>query len=146
MEITKMAKATLRSWLWALKPMTLQLCRKGLEKCIPIYPNLKVLSFNEIVLEEMSANDLEQFPKLQLLSLHETHVVRLIDDLFKYTPDLKWLRVTKNPLHGISSGILNALQLYGDFSKNNCFSILAKDQSGIQELKQKLAGNCTIRV
>lgn len=112
-----------------------------------LFINLKILVCFETSLRTISAKDLKQFQKLELLDLSGNYLVNLDGDLFKSTPNMKYIFFRSNSLHKIDENLLDSLKKleWADFRWNPCvdfFGVFGRRDAN--ELKKKFKKNCSL--
>lgn len=114
---------------------------KGIEKFFPRLTNLDFFDGNLIT---VSSNDLKPFPKLTSLSLSRQRIIILDSSLFKYTLNLKFIKISENPIQHVGKDLLKSLKMLTEinFLHNTCFSKVAFNQSEFEELETGLREQC----
>lgn len=110
------------------------------------FPNLKGITYFRFNLKQVSANDLKPFPQLAVFTVYGGDITTL-DDLLKYTPNLKWIAFTNNELQHIGENLLGNLAVQSvNFVRNTCINTAASsDRAAIIELNRRLPILCPAR-
>ncbi|KAG5668257.1 hypothetical protein PVAND_016204 [Polypedilum vanderplanki] len=113
----------------------------GLNK---IFPNLVSILIANTHIKEIHQKDLEQYPKLKLISLYGNEIEYLEKDLFKFNTQLKYIFFHFNKINQIYPTIFDHLnQLECLFlSANHCVNKDKTDKSGVIELIKEVKENC----
>jgi hypothetical protein len=124
--------------LMGIEPMT-----KLPESLENFFPNLKGLSIEASNLGSILASDL-QFPNLNYLSIGNSKITNLDDDLFTNNPKLKYIDFSNNPIENIGHDLLNGLDELeqASFLNNECVNLEAKTPEEVKELKRQLMESC----
>lgn len=110
------------------------------------FPNLKAIQFYTTDLEEISSDDLKQFPNLEYLNLAFNLLKKLPGDLLGYTLKLKVVVFHNNKLANVGLGILDGLNSLSDvdFQANTCINLNAQTPDELETLKEELKINCFV--
>lgn len=102
------------------------------EKSIEIFPkdvakffgNIKLIHISYSHIKELHASDLEAFPNLVELDLHENKIRILEDGLFQYNPNMKFISFSNNKIVHIDSNVFDGLNnlIYLYLTANRCIS------------------------
>ena len=122
---------------------TLTTIPQGLET---IFPNFIALNFNGCPIDEVNANDLQNYPNLETFSLSDSDLTKIPENFFASTPNLKSVGITLTKLVEVGSGLLDSLSSLetADFSNNVCINLVESSPEDVQAVKDQLAANCTI--
>jgi methyl-accepting chemotaxis protein len=114
---------------------------KGIEG---FFPNLKLIRLQRTNLKEISADDFKAFPNLISFSSWYNPLVKLESDLFKHTSKLQFIRFRNNLIEQVGENLLTNLRSLrkADFSGNVCIDFNAISRSEIEKLNEKLNENC----
>lgn len=114
---------------------------KDIEK---FFPKLKVLGWDGGNISTLTAADLRPFPELRFFSIHTNKLVSIKSDIFKYTPNVKWVNFGKNQLLHVGYDLIDSLEhlTQAYFDSNICIDFYAENSEQIQELSTKLKDQC----
>lgn len=113
----------------------------GIDK---FFENLRGFDVIDSDLAEISAEDLEPFPKLVVLNLNINKLTSLDGDLFKFHPGIQWIGFMSNALKNVGSDLLSGLNSLtsANFQSNPCVNFWATSHLQVETLKQHLANGC----
>lgn len=108
------------------------------------FPNLVVLGWSEGYLTTITAEDLQPFQHLQVLSTHHNQLFSLEGDLFRHTPQLVWSHLSYNSIEHVGLGLYDNLSHLSraDMNSNACIDIVVTTQTGLNILRQRLRDQC----
>jgi Leucine-rich repeat (LRR) protein len=98
-------------------------------------------------LKTISADDLKQFPKLEILFLNMNKLVSLDGNLFQHTRKLQSVDFYANELEHVGENLLTGLEnlKYASFQNNPCIDIYANTHQKVQELNDQLPIKCAMK-
>lgn len=108
------------------------------------FPNLIFMQWWVGSLSSVTADDLEQFPKLMLFAVGNNKIVSLDGDLFQHNPKIQMLQFYSNTLEHVGHDLFTNLPdlIYADFSRNPCVDVYPTTKEGIQDLNRQLPLLC----
>lgn len=108
------------------------------------FPNLLDIRFVGGNLTFVSANDLQQFPLLQILYIKHHQIETLDGNLFEHTPNIRITEFDFNQItsvgHGLLDGLPNLVRV--NFLGNPCIDFRATTQAEIETLRTQLVQQC----
>lgn len=108
------------------------------------FSNIEGIQWYNSNLQEISAVDLQQFPRLKVFSSVSNRLVSLNGDIFQNTPQLQWISFNDNSLENVGSGFLENLNFLGfaDFRDNLCINRISTTREEMSEFRQLLQKSC----
>lgn len=108
------------------------------------FVNLKILSYDKANLLSINAQDLMQFPQLELLILNGNNLPYLESELFMYTPLLRLLYLDNDQIQHIGEGLLDNFVQLQQFSIgwNPCIHKFAFSRAEVIEIAPQLSVLC----
>jgi hypothetical protein len=102
--------------------------------------NLKALVMRKCNLKEITREDLEQFPELEDISLMANDLTTLPGNLFLGNKKIPKISMRFNNFKTIGADLLEPLAslTFSLFSNAGCVDFDAKDQTGLEALKERL--------
>lgn len=109
------------------------------------FPNLQTIRLFDTHLQNVTSDDLRQFPDLVIFSSWHNDLVSLDGDLFRYTPKLHFVRFYNNSLELVGNDLLTNLSELeeANFEYNPCVNIAANTPEAIQDLNRLLPVLCS---
>lgn len=109
-----------------------------------LLPNIIAIIWRTSNLQTISAEDLEQFPNLKVLSIYQNQVTTLDGNLFTFTRSLKSIGFYKNNIRNVGEGLLNDLSNLEivNFGANPCVNTQAATKQEISTLNLDLPRLC----
>jgi Leucine-rich repeat (LRR) protein len=106
-------------------------------------PNLKAIQIIGSGLQELTAENLKNFPELKSLWLPRNNIKTLLDGVFEKNSKLEKLSLYQNELKIINARVLMPLKnlVFVSFENNECISRAAWDEN-LSELKNEVALKC----
>lgn len=119
---------------------------KILKNINKFFPNLIALDWFNTNLQSISAGDIKQFAKLNVLSVSSNKIVSLEGQLFSNTKKLKSIYFNNNQLRSVGSGIFSGLNelTHVEFLNNPCINTKAIGASNVKKLGDKLPTSCPV--
>lgn len=116
------------------------------KQVVKFYQNIQALYLRNTSLTQISSADLQPFPLLVHLTLWDNDLQVLDGDLFKFTPNIRYIDFDNNKLIHIGLNILNSLRnlTYALFNNNTCISTSVNSAASpdIASLKLELSTKC----
>lgn len=111
-----------------------------------IFFKLKGVQMWHASLQTLSADDLKQFPNLEVFIVPGNNLATLDVDLFRFNKKLQWIDFRNNSIEQVGADILKKLSNLKDinFLNNPCINVHAKSSKAIEALMQQLTVQCPI--
>lgn len=108
------------------------------------FPDLQSLRWFRTNLDAISKDDLEPFPKLEVLYFPVNQIYVLGGDLFSVTPNLRWISFVQNQIGQVGRGLLTNLPDLDRafFNDNPCIDDYALGREAIMKLNDILPTAC----
>lgn len=109
------------------------------------FPNLRDINIFDCGLEEITKDDLKNFPKLEKIKLDSNKLKFLPGDLFEHNPKIRHMTFIDNQIIGIGEKLIDHLEFLtdADFTGNKCTNFKFSTQfETIEELKQIIKREC----
>lgn len=108
------------------------------------FPNLIVLRWMNADLDDIFANDLQPFPSLVALIVHQNLLTSLDGDLLRYTQLLEYIDLSENAIENVGSDLLTSLTYLKEVNllDNVCINAQAVTPQAISILKLQLPIYC----
>lgn len=109
------------------------------------FKNLKALLYQSTSLNNISAEDLKPFPRLEFLDLFDNNLTWIHGNLFSFTPLLKYISLDSNNIKYIGQDLVtNLIDLeYLLLRENSCINSFATNHTIVEELAPQLSVLCT---
>lgn len=119
---------------------------KILQKINKFFPNLIALDWFNTNLQAISASDIKQFSKLNVLSVSSNQIDSIEGQLFSNTKKLKSIYFNNNQLRSVGSGIFSGLNdlSHAEFLNNPCINTKANGAANVKKLGDKLPTSCPV--
>lgn len=109
------------------------------------FHRLKAINVTNVTFTSISAGDLEGLSKLEYLTMTGVELTTLNGNLFKFTPNLKEIRIFSNPLAHIGKNLVkNLVALNVLWIKGNCGQLFADSRATIDLFAPTLFANCPL--
>lgn len=114
------------------------------ENIYNFFPNLLGLEFFATKITSITAEDLRDFPNLQLLNIQQNSLSRLDGNLFSFTPRLQWIGFNDNVIENVGHNLLSGLNSLTSvfLSGNVCIDAVASTPTGLAQLIRDLPVFC----
>lgn len=122
--------------------LNLQSIPKGV---LSIFPNLKVISFNNCSINFLNGDELKEYPNLVIYEHYSTNITRIPGNFFSFTPNLLSVTFRSNKqLKHVGVGLLDGLIYLKSvtFYANGCIDKNTVNGSQILDLSQELKVKC----
>lgn len=108
------------------------------------FPNMLALLWTYGALTSITADDLEQLPKLNILVLSHNKIVSLDESLFKHTPKLQLIEFNDNLIQHADKKLLATLKQLesAEFMENPCINMTANTSREVRDIKLKMPIKC----
>lgn len=108
------------------------------------FPNILALLWTYGALTSITAEDLEQLPKLNILVLSHNKLVSLDESLFKHTPKLQLIEFNDNLIEHADKKLLTSLKQLesAEFLENPCINMTASTSREVRDIKLKMPIKC----
>lgn len=120
---------------------TIRQLPRGMDRRLP---NLIGMQLFNTELQSISAEDLRPFRELAYFSSWANKIKSIRGNLFRFSPNLKWLDFQNNSLQHVGHGLLDNLDELREaqFISNPCIDVYAKTRGALDALNLQLPQSC----